>query len=89
MARISVTENDLLDALSEALPSGKGPDDARTVREMAKATGWSEVRVRKALVAVQEQGRLVVHRVGRQGIDGRAAVVSAYTIVPEKAKRRA
>ena len=84
---LTVTTQDLLDALASAT---NAPEEARTVPELARATGIAEKRVREALRAYQAQGRLGVHRVVRPAIDGRQSRVAAYTIAPApkaKAKR--
>lgn len=88
MAPIAITTAELLDALASA---SQGPEHARTMLEIAAETGISPKRVRDALRAYEAQGRLSVHRVSRKAIDGRAATVPAYSILPpQKAgKRRA
>lgn len=78
---ITITEADILDALVTA---SIAPEDARTVPELHRETGVSEKRIRQALAAIQAEGRLAVHRVVRKALDGRAAVVSAYTVAPKK-----
>lgn len=77
----SVTEAELLDALALAC-AGDAPDDARTVQEMADASGLHIRRVRAALVTLKAQGRLTAYQVTREALDGRAARVPAYTIRP-------
>lgn len=79
----TITEAELLDALLAAT-SGTEPEDARTAREMAAAHGIAASRVNKALRALHAQGRLQAHWVTRTGIDGRAAKVPAYTILPAR-----
>lgn len=85
MARIVITESELLDALSTA---SKEPEDARTIGELMTETGLSQKRVRAALHAFNSKQRLVVHRVTRTALDGRAASVPAYTILPAKKGKR-
>lgn len=82
-----VTEADLLDALAEAT-RGEGPDDARTVAELSDEAGISVKRVRAALVTLKKAGRLHAHVVVREALDGRAAKVPAYTILPAKKLRK-
>jgi hypothetical protein len=81
MTAIRITEAEIIDALASAA-AGAMPDDAQTVQDLIATTGYSGERVRMALHAMRAQGRLVVHRVARAGIDGRAAKVPAYTILP-------
>lgn len=79
MASIVITEAELLDALAEAA-RGVEPSEARTGPELMAATGFPEKRLRAALKALQAQGRLDVHQVTRQSLDGRAIRVPAYTV---------
>jgi DNA-binding IclR family transcriptional regulator len=74
-----MTEAELLEALALA---STAPEDARTVAEMAEASGISKDRVRQALGTLQRRGRLVVHRVRRLDISGHPQLVPAYTIRP-------
>ena len=86
MARVSITEGELIAALAEAA-RGSAPEDARTIQELATEYGMPLKRVRAALHALNVAGRLAVHRVTRAALDGRQASVPAYTILPAKAKR--
>ena len=79
MARLVVTEADLLEALASA---SDAPEDARTVQQMADETGLHAWRIQKALRALHAQGRLQAHRVPHVGIDGRRGMIPAYTIRP-------
>lgn len=90
MAPIAITESELLDALAASAHEA-GPEHARTIRELSAATNIVERRVRNALRVLQAAGRLQVHRVTRTALDGRAATVPAYTILPaaKAGKRRA
>lgn len=76
---MSITTNDLLDAIREALsavPDGEG----QTVQEMAEATGLGTTTVRKTLAALHRDGRLTVVRVRRPALDGRLSSVPAYRL---------
>jgi hypothetical protein len=87
MARLIVTEADLLDALATA---STAPEDARTAQELATSHGVVLSRVQKALRALHVQGRLQCHHKQTVYMDGRRGRVPAYTILPApKAKRRA
>lgn len=86
MAGLAITEAELLDALA-ASNCGEGPDGARTSQEMARDTQLPLSQVQKALRLLHANGQLVPHRVTRVGIDGRAARVPAYTILPPKKGR--
>jgi DNA-binding transcriptional regulator PaaX len=78
---MTITTAELLDALAAAT-QGEDPADARTVPEMAAQHGMDVRRIRAALHALNAQGRLVVHKVSRQALDGRMAKVAAYTFRP-------
>lgn len=79
--RLAITEAELLDALAAARPTAT-ESDAQTVEEMRSTLHVSEKTVRRALAEMKRQGRLRVHRVYREGLDGRNCFVSAYTILP-------
>lgn len=79
--RVSITENDILEALAAAT-SGRGPDVARTVPELVETTGLSARHVRSALKLYARQGRLEVYRVMRPRVDGPLAPAPAYTVKP-------
>lgn len=81
MAAIAITEAELLAALADAA-RGTEPEDAKTTAEMAESAGIAPKRVLAALKVLHRAGRLQAHRVVRVGIDGRAAKVSAYTVLP-------
>lgn len=83
MAPIVITEAEILDALAAAA-KGTGPKSAKTIAEMADDTRRSLPKVRTALARLKRDGRLVVHQVIREGLDGRQCRVSAYTILPKK-----
>jgi len=81
---VSVTENELLEALSRAQ---RADPDGQTVTEMVEATGVGRRKVLDALRVIQKEGRLQVRQAHRLGINGRAQPVPVYTILPKKAKR--
>lgn len=85
MARVEITQAELLDALATASAE---PEDARTLAELSAETGLSERKTRAALHALNAAQRLVVHRVTRMALDGRNATVPAYTILPAKKAKR-
>jgi prolyl-tRNA editing enzyme YbaK/EbsC (Cys-tRNA(Pro) deacylase) len=87
MARVTVTESELIDALSAAINS-QAPEDARTVHQLARASGVPESRVVKTLRALHEEGRVIAHRVPYTALDGRKTTVPAYTILPAKKAKR-
>ena len=85
MARIAITQAELLDALSTA---SLEPEDAMTLRELCVEFSLAEARMRRALHALAKQSRLRAHQVTRSALDGRQAKVPAYTILPAKKGKR-
>lgn len=81
MARVTITEAELMDALASSIRS-EAPEDARTVHQLAKVAGVPESRIAKTLRALASEGRVVPHRVPHVGVDGRRTTVPAYTILP-------
>jgi DNA-binding transcriptional regulator PaaX len=83
-----ITESEILDALALAAQErGEGAKDARTAKELCEATGKSQLAVRQALQRLKKEGRLVVHWVPRELLDGRVRAIVAYTILPAKKKK--
>lgn len=86
MAPIAITESELLDALALAVPS-KGPDAAKTLKEIAQASGLDERKVRTALQQLQAQGRLQTHKIRRARLNGYSMTYTGFTILPAKGKK--
>jgi transcription initiation factor IIE alpha subunit len=78
---VKITEQELIDALALAV-GNRGPEEAQTQEEIARASGINVKRVRDAMRGLQAQGRLVVHRVMRPRLDGVLVPVTAFTIRP-------
>ena len=87
MARLTITESELIDALASATKS-EAPEDARTAHQLARAAGVPESRIMKTLRVLNEEGRVVPHRVPHIALDGRRTTVPAYTILPAKKAKR-
>lgn len=85
MATLEITQNELLEELAR-YAAGDAPESAKTVQELAFAANISDGVVHKRLKLLQRQGRLRVHRVLRERIDGRMNPVPAYTILPLQRK---
>lgn len=79
---MKITQNELLDALAAASP--QSPADALTAHELADKTGVGYIRTKAALKQFAAEGRLQVHRVMRQRLDGIITPVPGYTILPAK-----
>ena len=80
MARVDVTEADLLAALREASSPDAEPDDAYTVVELADRTGTPLRVMRERVGAMVRRGQVECVRVTRTAMDGRAAKVPAYRL---------
>lgn len=78
----SITEAEILDAIA-ATARGSGPKEARTLTEIAEASGMGDKRVRRALKQLKAQGRLVRHVVMRPRLDDTLFPCSAFTIKPK------
>jgi hypothetical protein len=76
-----ITEAEILEALAVA---NAGPEDARTLNEIVAASCVGKVRVLRALQSLKADGRLQVHRVQREALDGRQSIVPGYTISPKR-----
>ncbi len=74
---MTISLAELLDALHTASAE---PEDARSLNELCAEYGMTQSQMRKALHAMQAQGRLQVHQVTRIALDGRHGKVPAYTI---------
>jgi hypothetical protein len=85
MAPIEITESEILAAIA-AEARGNGPKEAKTGPEIRDALSIGEKRFRRAFRQLKREGRLVVHQVMRESIDGRPVMVPAYTITPAKRK---
>jgi hypothetical protein len=75
------TTDEWLAALQEAMRPEAGADVGKTVRELSESTGLSDDKIRIIIRKLQAQGRVVVKRAVRTGIDGRAARIPVYLIV--------
>lgn len=75
----SVTEAELLEALAAAV-KGTAPKDAKTAQEIADNAGVGIKRARRALTLLKQQGRLAIHSVTREALDGRQCRIAGYTI---------
>lgn len=86
MAELTITKNELLEALFTATQSA--PKEARTVKQLCELTGWGAARVQDAIGRLAMQNRVAVHRIRMPGIDGRNISRPAYTILPPPKKKR-
>lgn len=82
-----ITESEILDALQSA-QRGTGPEDARTVVELAAETKLTRKAVNVAMRRLDAEDRLTVHQVLRRGFDGRMRPVPAYTILPPVKRKK-
>ena len=78
----SITQDDLLAALAEAIRPVEGPTDAKTMDEMMLTSGWGQDKLRRALKLAKQQGRLEVVQVVRESLAGATIRVPAYRLKP-------
>ncbi len=78
--KLTITENELVEALRSAMGPDEGPTDARTVQEMAATIGRAERFVRDNVRKLIAEGRVELVRVKRPAIDGRIQSLPAYRI---------
>lgn len=83
---VSITTNELLDAIRVAQRSVRDPDGFTTVTEMMDASRMCRPTIAKHLRAFKVAGRLECRRVAREAIDGRQTFVPAYRVTKGKAK---
>jgi transcription initiation factor IIE alpha subunit len=74
-------QDELLTALEE-LQSEPGAGPGFTTAEICERTGMHKRIVHMKLKALKQAGRLQVHRVMRESVDGIQRRVSAYSIRP-------
>ena len=80
--RISVTTNELIQALEEAASKGDSErNGAMRVCEISDLLGWSSARVRDHIRQQIEEGRMECVRVIIGDLQGRRMPVSAYRLV--------
>lgn len=75
-----VTQDDLLQALVEALAQPAEGDGGRTALEIQEQTGWSPIRVRTSLKRLARRGRLQVRKAPRLNIAGSYSTVPVYSL---------
>ena len=78
---MNLTQNDVLDALREAMFKLPNAENGITRRELAKATGRSEGAVRNWLLREIDAGRVECVKVVRDRCDGVPMPTTAYRAV--------
>lgn len=87
MARIAISESELIEALRAATGNGEsGPADAFTRNEIKAATGWGDDRISAHLHLLKDQGMLQVVRVRRRRLDGQVNPVPGYRFLKKPRK---
>lgn len=86
---MKITESEILDALRTAAATGTNIEGASTSRELRRALGWGEKRMRDHLHNLKDRGQVTVVRVTREGLDGKPQLVTAYRLTPKTSPRRA
>lgn len=77
---MTITENDLLDAIRAALATPTEAGDGFTGPELAEAAGKSTTTVRQALKRLLASGTAEVVQLRRMKINGQAATVPGYRL---------
>lgn len=77
--RVSMTADQILAEIEKAAKV-RDPADAKTAKELRAATGLSRDRITTYLHLLKREGRLAVHRVKREALDGSLKWYPAYTI---------
>lgn len=77
---VSITTNELLEAIRKAQRSIKDPGGFTTITEMRDASGMCRNAIAHHLQLFKQAGRLECRRVQREGLDGRRTVVPAYRV---------
>lgn len=86
MARISVTESELAEAVRGSLAVHSNPDDAFTSDEIARALNCGNQKARRAIADLSKQGRVVVVPRRTESIAGKVIIVPSYRILKAKKK---
>lgn len=82
MARVEITEEEILTALTES--RYEGPENAKTVQELSQELSLSKLRILSALKELKQRGRLLTFRVRREDVSGRDQPVPAYAVRKRK-----
>jgi len=77
---VSITTNELLEAIRKAQRSIKDPGGFTTITEMRDASGMCRNAIAHHLRLFKQAGRLECRRVPREGLDGRRTMVPAYRV---------
>ena len=82
MARIEITEDELITALLAAGDAGENdaPHNAKTARQLIEMTGRSESWLYRQLHALKNDGRLGVTKVWVEALNGVRRRVDAYYV---------
>jgi len=84
MARITVTESELAEAIRESLAVEANPDDAFTLVELQQMLGFAHMKTRATLKQLRAAGRLEVVKKRSEAIDGRTIFIPAYRVLRAK-----
>lgn len=78
----TMTEAKILEAIEESLRAAhKRPEGALSVSEIVDETGHSKKEVREHLRRLKQDGRLQVHVVRKEALDGSMRPVPVYEIL--------
>ncbi len=80
----TITTAEILAELEAATKAIDAPDGFCSIAEMVAQTGLADARIRKALIAAKQEGRLQMTRVLRETLAGAMHPIPVYRIVPVK-----
>lgn len=83
----TITTAEILAELEAATKAIDAPDGFCSIAEMVAQTGLPDSKVRKALIAAKQEGRLQMTRVPRETLAGSMHPIPVYRIVPAKRKK--
>lgn len=85
---MTITQNELLDALAAAQSGMAAPvDGAMTVLQIVQCTGWSRGKVMKNIHAMHAQGGVQVVYIPTRKITGNSQMTPAYRFLTPKQKK--
>lgn len=79
---MQISQDELLEALRNAMQDGGSGEEGMTVSELREKMGQSDEKVRRNLKALLAQGKAKVVSVRRTDMAGRTMSVPGYRLVP-------
>ena len=88
MPRVELTQDEVLQALQEAMAKPARPEGAFRVVELAESLGLTERSILKYLHKLQRVGRLLAVPITVTRLDGKVQRVMGYKLTPLKRAAR-